>query len=361
MKSFRERRPWLVGLLSMIVIAIGLYLAFSINRFEGLRGVYTLGAELEDAAGLQSGNEVRVAGVKVGRVTAIRLTSDAAVIDMEIEDDVRLPVETRLEVKLKTILGQKFIDLQLPRSFVSAAATGSNPQAATDRFLEAGDVIDKAQTKIPYEIYQAATEGTARLEQIDKGALRRLVGLLGKTIASSKDELRGALTSLDRAGGVLAGKNRDISRLLGNARKLSDTLAGSDQDLEDILARAAEVLGVLADRRATTSSLLAATDDLTRNLGLLVQAARGSIETGTADLNGVLTAVQGELDDLDLALAELGTAQELFGQNIKFGRFIEGHACAVTTADLCVPSGSPTSPGVPLKGTQPGAVLRRAE
>lgn len=115
MISFRERRAWLVGVVSMAVIAAGLGFAFSINNVPALRGVYEISAELKDAAGLQSGNEVRVAGVKVGRVVDVRLTDTAAVIDLEIENGVDIPQETRLEVKLKTLLGQKFVDLQLPK------------------------------------------------------------------------------------------------------------------------------------------------------------------------------------------------------------------------------------------------------
>nr|MBA2599551.1 MCE family protein [Actinomycetota bacterium] len=91
MRSFRERSPLVVGLLSLVLIAAGVGLAFSINRFEGLRGVYTLSADLQDAAGLQPGNEVRVAGVKVGQVKSLRLAPGAARVIMEVERDVRIP------------------------------------------------------------------------------------------------------------------------------------------------------------------------------------------------------------------------------------------------------------------------------
>ncbi len=75
MRSFRERSPWLVGIVSLILLSIGVTLAFSVNRFQVLRGVYSISADLQDAAGLQPGNEVRVAGVKVGRVTGIHARS----------------------------------------------------------------------------------------------------------------------------------------------------------------------------------------------------------------------------------------------------------------------------------------------
>lgn len=360
MKSFRERRPALVGVASLVLIAVGLYFAFSINKFQGLRGVYTIKAELEDAAGLQNGNEVRVAGVKVGRITAISLTERAALVTMEIENDVRLPAETRVEVKLKTILGQKFVDLQFPSSFLAAASGEGGAARATEGFLGNGDVIPRSQTAVPYEVYQAATQGAEVLEAIDKAALRRLIDILANTVSGSKEELGRALVSLSEAGTVLEKENRPIRELLANARRLTGTLAGSDEDVEGILLRASEVLDVLARRRATTSSLLAATDELTANLALLIRGVRGSVEAGTADLNTLLASVQGDLGDLEAALAELGTAQELFGQNIKFGRFIEGHVCAITTEDTCVPEGSPSVPGVPNKGTQPSPAPRPA-
>src|SRR3990170_4944405 len=115
MRSFRELRPTVVGLISIVVIVAGLGGAFSVNHFQGLRGVYEISADLTDAAGLQPGNEVRVAGVKVGRLTEVTLTDDAARISMEVASDVKLPVETKVEIKLKTLLGQKFIDLQYPK------------------------------------------------------------------------------------------------------------------------------------------------------------------------------------------------------------------------------------------------------
>lgn len=359
MKSFRERRPWLVGSIGLLLIAAGVAAAFSINKLPQLRGVYKLSADLKDAAGLQPGNEVRIAGVRVGRVTHISLTPTAARIEMEVEDHVRIPEETRLEVKLKTLLGQKFIDLQLPRAYVEAASRGRDPDAVTDGYLDEGAVIPRSQTSIPYEIYQAANEGTQILSEIDKRALRRLLQVTGNVVGASKDELRKALTGIDRAGTVLRRNGEGISELLRNANRLSGVLARNDQNLDAIFRRANEVLGTLADKRARISSLLAATNDLTRDLGLLIRSARGSLQTGSADLASILTAVEDELGSLDAALAELPVSGELFARPTFFGRFIEGAVCAVTTEDTCIPEGTPEHPGLPIAGLQPSPTPRR--
>lgn len=361
MRSVREFPPALVGAFSILLITIGLAGAFSINEIESLRGVYSLSADLKDAAGLQSGNEVRVAGVKVGKVTGITLEPDAARIAMEIESDVSLPRETNLEVKLKTLLGQKFVDLQYPRGYVSAGSGDGDPSGATSGYLADGDVIPRSQTKVPFEMYQAANEGTAVLTEIDKRSLRRMIAVLSKTVTGSKQELGRALTALNDATEVLEPKSKDISTLLRRSKDVTATLSATGSDLEGVLTRGASVLETLAERRQTISTLLAATDDLSAQLGLLIRQARGSVNLGVADLNTVLASVEAETSSLDAALAELGTAQEMFARPLRFGRFIEGHVCAVTSEDTCVPGGSPLTPGLPVHGQQPDPSFRGRE
>ena len=351
--SFRERRPWLVGTVSIVLLAAAVFGAFSINRFEGLRGVYSISADLVDAAGVREGNEVRVAGVRVGQVKRVVLTDEAARVEMEVATDILIPQETKVVVKLKTLLGQKLIDLQLPASFVSSAAGGKDPSSATKGYLSDGDVIPLAQTEVPFEIHEAATEGTAVLEDIDKVALRRMINVLGRTFGASKEELGRALVSLDAAGEVLDDKGGEISRVLRSAEKATATLASSDENIEGILSRSAEVLGTLAERRSEISSLLAATNDLAENLGLLIRVARGSIQLGSRDLNSILLTAEGELGTIEAALDELGVAQKMFARPLSFGRFAEGHVCAATTADTCMPEGTPQDPKVPQHNVQP--------
>lgn len=354
MISFPERRAWLVGLVSIILISIGVALAFSVNKFEALRGVYELSADLQDAAGLQPGNEVRVAGVKVGTVKSIALTDTAARVELEMQDDLRVPLETQLEVKLKTLLGQKFIELQFPRAYLATVAEDPD-NAVTAGFFEEGDVIPLSQTKIPYEIYQAANEGTQVLAEIDKKAVRKMLDTLTGVVGRSKEELRGALSGINRAGAVLSDKNEGVAELLANLEDVSGTLSKGRGDIGGVLERASTVLETLAKRRKTIGTLLAATNDLGGNLASLIETARSPIEAGTSDLNSLILVLQEELDTLGVALDEMPKAQEMFAQPLQFGRFVEVHICAVTTEDTCVADGTPTDPGIPSKNTQPQA------
>ena len=76
MKNFREMNQSRIGLAGVAVIAVGLVVLFNLTQFPFLTGASTYRAAFADAAGLQDGDKVRVAGAAVGKVRGIEL--DAA-------------------------------------------------------------------------------------------------------------------------------------------------------------------------------------------------------------------------------------------------------------------------------------------
>src|SRR3546814_1973261 len=66
-KSFRDRNPYTVGLVSVLVIGAITGMAFLVGLLHLLEDTYEMEANFTDAAGLRGGDEVKLAGVKVGR------------------------------------------------------------------------------------------------------------------------------------------------------------------------------------------------------------------------------------------------------------------------------------------------------
>ena len=97
MKPFRERSPIVVGLVSVGVLTIAMLFAFSLNRLTFLRRVHPVRADFADAAGLTPDNEVRVAGLKVGKVKSVELIEPDA---KGVTDRVRVVMEVNNGVDL---------------------------------------------------------------------------------------------------------------------------------------------------------------------------------------------------------------------------------------------------------------------
>ena len=169
-KNFRERSPVVIGILSIIGIAGGTALAFSLDKIPFVKQSYTLMAEFADAAGLNPENQVRVAGIKVGTVESVELDGAKVVVEMEIDNGTEIPEDATAEIKLATLLGTKFVEID---------GVGGDP------FLADGDVIPLERTEIPYETYQAATEGTDVLEGLNGPRLNEILVQLPKLTSAA--------------------------------------------------------------------------------------------------------------------------------------------------------------------------------
>jgi len=71
MTPFRERNKTVIGAVGILVLLLFLVGAFKTDSLPFIGGGKTFKAEFTEGAGLQKMDEVRVAGVKVGKVTKI--------------------------------------------------------------------------------------------------------------------------------------------------------------------------------------------------------------------------------------------------------------------------------------------------
>ncbi len=102
----------IMGALVLMVAAVFLAFAYTTADLRQVRG-YSLTAEFLRAGGLDTGGDVRVAGIPVGTVIAQRLDPETfeAVVEMSILDSVRLPVDTRAAITSDGLLGGTYVKL----------------------------------------------------------------------------------------------------------------------------------------------------------------------------------------------------------------------------------------------------------
>lgn len=99
---------------------------------------YTLNASFERIDGINVGNEVMISGVKVGEVKSRKLdnTNYNAIIQISIDKNLQLPIDTSAEIVSASLMGDKYISLV--------------PGAETE-FLKDGDTIEFTQSSISIE------------------------------------------------------------------------------------------------------------------------------------------------------------------------------------------------------------------
>ena len=104
-----------VGIFVLIgLICVG-YLTIKLGKMEVFdKKGYTVTAVFSSVAGLRVGADVEIAGVSVGKVTAIRLDGEAfmARVDLRLDDGVVLGNDTMASVRTSGLIGDKYIGLE---------------------------------------------------------------------------------------------------------------------------------------------------------------------------------------------------------------------------------------------------------
>jgi phospholipid/cholesterol/gamma-HCH transport system substrate-binding protein len=105
-----------VGIFLVIgFIAMG-WLALQLGEVPWLTGgrTYMLNAEFGNISGLKEGADIQIAGVKVGTVRNLDLNEYAyALVSMQLDRGVQVPVDSIASVKSKGIIGDKFIQITM--------------------------------------------------------------------------------------------------------------------------------------------------------------------------------------------------------------------------------------------------------
>ena len=99
---------------AFILLGIAAIVWFAIQAAAGVAigSSYEVNARFTNIGGLRPGNQVFIAGVPVGRVEKIDLNAQyAAIVHMNVREDVRLPSDTIASVKTSGLIGDKFIAL----------------------------------------------------------------------------------------------------------------------------------------------------------------------------------------------------------------------------------------------------------
>lgn len=319
-KNFRERSPVVVGAISIAAIAAATTFAFFIDRIPALKQAYDITAEFKDAAGVRAENQVRVAGIKVGTVESVELAGDRVLITMEIDNGIEIPDDAFAEIKLATLLGTKFIDIE---------AKGGGP------FLEEGDRIPLERTTVPYEIYQASNQGTNVLEDLDGDALNKMLVELTKLTRIAQDDIGNALEGLNELGEGMNEKDEELASLLAGANDLTKLLDDEGDELVSLIDSSNQVLGSLAQKREEVQSLLVATNQMAREVSSLLRQNRGNLDSILTDLHRALVVLDRNVEDLDLAFEYAGPSARYFGSIFTQGRWGDIYSCGVGGEGAC--------------------------
>lgn len=268
-----KRRSLLVRLGALAVVGLGslAVLFVQIGQLQGNAGAfadtYELTARFSDATGISPNDEVRLAGVRVGKVGGVEVDRGEAVVTMRIDERFAVPEGSTFRLRWRNLLGQRFMEIEPPEG-----------ASAADRGIAPGTEVTAEHTAAAADLSMLLNNTEPLLSRLDTQSLNRVMATLAKSLSGREAVIGGAIDDAASLVSALGGRADALDRSLDNLERLVTGIAEHDAEIERFL-----------DSFSTTATVLAAQSD---GLGLTI-AQTGSL---SAVLDEVLEASEADFD-----------------------------------------------------------------
>lgn len=303
----------LVGLVAIAVRTVG--------------GDPTYHARLRHAAGIEAGDDVRVAGLKVGKVTGVEADRDQVDVSFTLDqapEDIGLTSDSAVEVKILSILGQRFLSL-----------TPGDGEA-----LEDGATIAVEHARDSYTIERFWLETTPQVEALDLKRIQGAVDVLATDLAVAPEQLRDALDGIAGVSAIATKREQQIDDLLTSTRAVTDLVISQTSDIDEVMANGTLVMVMVQQRREALRALLSNAERFVTGMTALVRTTAPQLKPALRDLQKVLQTLVEHKADLDETMRLAGPTMRVFtnatgdgpwlGVNAPWAIFPDDLVCSLT-------------------------------
>ena len=285
-------------------------------------------------SGLAKGDDIRVAGVRVGRVTDIEIVPQGAKVDFDMVEDQPLLSNTGMVMRYQSLIGQRYLALVQPAERTPELSEGATvPISRTSPGFDLTDLLDGFrplfQVLQPEDVNKLA-KNVMNVMQGEGGTVESLLKQTSQltTFLANRDEVFGeVLTNLTPVLNDLAGQGDQLASTVRELRLLMEGLA------KDRVAIGKSIDGI--------STLITSTSDL------LADQRQATVQT-IKNFRAVATMLQQNLPDLVKSLRAFGTVFGSLGRASSYRNAVNIYLCTawvkvlnLPEVNLSPPSGGP--------------------
>jgi virulence factor Mce-like protein len=256
-------------------------------------GLKHVAATFASAVGVYPGSDVRVLGVRVGQITAVKPQGQTVRVDMDIDPGVHVPVDAQAVVIAPSVVSDRYVQL--------------TPVYNGGREMADNYVIPREKTATPVEldqIYASVDKLTAALGPNGankNGALSDLLNVGANNLSGNGAALGDTVRQLGDAAKTLANSSPDLFGTVDALQKFTAMLAANDSQVRNFNKQMADVNGFLASERTDLGAAL-------NELATALQAVQGFVKDNRAKLKSNvdnLASITQVLVDQRAALAQV--------------------------------------------------------
>lgn len=274
-------------------------------------------AVFSDVTGLNEGDDVRIAGVRIGTVESIEIEDkDLAKVSFSVEEKQRLDQSTNAKIRYRNLVGQRYVSL----------AQGSGPSGT----LEEGDTIPLRRTEPALDLTVLFNGFKPLFTALSPDDVNKLSYEIIKVFQGEGGTVESLLAHTASVTNTLADRDKVVGELITNLNDVLETLGQRDKELTGFIQELQQfVTGLSQDREAILGSL--------DSVSLLAEETSGLVtETRPAIVEDIkqLRRLSGNLNRnskvIDDSLQILPLKLQKVGRTATYGSFFNFYLCNFT-------------------------------
>jgi phospholipid/cholesterol/gamma-HCH transport system substrate-binding protein len=327
------------GIKLVLFIAVSLLLTLivsnTVTRPLG-HSTYTYHALFTDASGLKTGDDVDIAGVRVGRVTGEELSTAEEVVDgssypnlalvtFEVDRAQHLTSSVHAVIRYQDLLGARFMSL------VQSAPSG-------EPFAD-GATILPAHTTPALSLTTLFNGFKPLFAALSPQDANRLATEVIATLQGTGGNITALLHNVGRLTSHLADRDALIGEVVDNLNAVLETVATHKNDLATLITQLESLTSGLSADRHQIGRSLAGLDAVAKSVSSLAKQADPALHQNIGDLYQITNTIVANQKELQAAVRALPVGAAAFTRSLGYGSWLNGYVCgvAVKQGKLAVP------------------------
>lgn len=330
-------------LIKLIVFAVVTVVATSLLALTianaGGDGSSKFSAVFTDAALLNKGDDVRIAGVRVGQVTDVSVYDrDKAMVKFNVDRD-RLPAGTQIYIRYRNLTGLRYLAIE--------RGAGDPDQTVGTGHTFGTDPLNP-DTHPAVNLTELFNGFKPLFRQLSAADVNKLADEIISVFQGESGTISQLISSTADLTNAVADKDKVIGELITNLSTVLDTVNKHDAQFDALLDNTEQLVTGLAAQRDSVGSAITSVANLTSVTASILGPTRPSIQGDIAGLKALSDQINARNKDVTDILTNLPVKLQKIGRAATFGSWFQFYLCGLDVVAGNGRSTLLTQPLVPL-------------
>ncbi|WP_332643719.1 MlaD family protein [Aeromicrobium sp.] len=327
-------KPTLLKFLSFAVAALIAFVVLANtmgNQVAGSSQNYS--ADFSNVSGLRVGDDVRAAGVRVGRVESINLRGgDTARVKFTLSDQQGLFDTTGIVIRYQNLLGQRYLSL--------------TPGEEKGKRLVSDSVVPVSRTSPGFDLTALLNGFEPLFATLEPAEINRLSESIMAVMQGQGGTIESLLSETAELTNHLADKDEVLGRVLDNLTPVLKNVGAQDEQLDSTIESLQTLMTRLASERKTIGDTIDGVTELSAVTADLATDIRPSFDKDIASLRQTAKLFVDNTEALIRSFSTLPKTTEAFARPMSAGTWLDIYICNIETVirGNAVPLGPPDGP-----------------